>query len=771
MSLPTQYVASHSIPALAVGGSLQAVNPPNSSGPTFREYLRVLRRHWRIVLLPLLIALLATSLAMLLMTPMYTARCTIMIERQAPQILTIKQPVAENADAAEEHDFYATQYELLASRSLAAQVIEKLKLAKDPYFLKLVGKLRSIHKQTLEASSKPADQYESLTFTPSRQTAVGSRLIDAYLAQLMIEPEPRTRLVRVAFTSPDPVLSARIVEAHVQAYISRGTQLRAQASRNAQEFLRVKLGELEKRVEESEAALNKYRQDRGIVGSPRGDKTEVVMGRIVDLSKALTVAETQRITLEAQENLVKNSDYKSLPAVQTSQVVENLKAQLSAVESEYESMASQYKPDYPPLGELAAKKRALSARLNDEMRRVAAGIEWKFRAAQEREDELRKEIESEKHVAAALNQASLQDAVLAREVYSNQELYRSVLARMNELGMAAAISASNVSIVDEPEVPLAPSSPKKLLTLSLVGLFALFCGVSSAFFLDHFDDSFEDPEEIEDSLRLPSLGTVPDFQKLTHLEQGSLRRLSARLPHAALRAGKPVNEIADGMFSFAAAGEAYRAIRIGILLSRAEAPPKTILITSGSPKEGKTVTSINLAIAFAKMGSRVLLIDCDLRRPRCHDILGLGHRPGLTEVLTGSSTLEELVAPTGVDRLWCLTAGSHPPNPEELLGSAKMAYTILSLRNNYDFIIIDSAPVMTVTDTLPLTAIVDGVLLVVGPRTSKDFVRKACARLSQIRTNILGIVLNQTEASEHDYYYSRSSLEYVELSQGDHPGP
>ncbi|HZT39957.1 MAG TPA: Wzz/FepE/Etk N-terminal domain-containing protein, partial [Bryobacteraceae bacterium] len=188
MSLPTQYVASHSIPALAVGGSLQAVNPPSSSGPTFREYLRVLRRHWRIVLLPLLIALLATSLAMLLMTPMYTARCTIMIERQAPQILTIKQPVAENADAAEEHDFYATQYELLASRSLAAQVIEKLKLAKDPYFLKLVGKLRSIHKQTLEASSKPADQYESLTFTPSRQTAVGSRLIDAYLAQLMIEP-------------------------------------------------------------------------------------------------------------------------------------------------------------------------------------------------------------------------------------------------------------------------------------------------------------------------------------------------------------------------------------------------------------------------------------------------------------------------------------------------------------------------------------------------------------------------------------------------------
>ena len=200
-------------------------------------------------------------------------------------------------------------------------------------------------------------------------------------------------------------------------------------------------------------------------------------------------------------------------------------------------------------------------------------------------------------------------------------------------------------------------------------------------------------------------------------------------------------------------------------MSLAEEPPKTILVTSGTTKDGKTVTAINLAIAFAKMGSKVLLVDGDLRRPRCHEILGLGHRPGLTEVLTGSGTVEELVAPTGVDRLWCLTAGSRPPNPGELLGSAKMAYTILRLRDNYDFIILDSAPVMPVTDTLPLTAIVDGVLMVVGPRTSKDLVRRACGRLSQIRTNILGVILNRAETSEHNYYYSRSSLEYLELSQ------
>jgi capsular exopolysaccharide synthesis family protein len=332
---------------------------------------------------------------------------------------------------------------------------------------------------------------------------------------------------------------------------------------------------------------------------------------------------------------------------------------------------------------------------------------------------------------------------------------------MNELGVAAGVSASNVSVVDPSEVPLTPSSPKTGVTLGLVGVLALFCGVSGAFLVDHFDDSFEDPQEVENSLRLPSLGCVPDFRELTRSNQRVLRQWSQRLPGSLGQLGEN-GEITQGMCSFAAAGEAYRAIRINILLSKAETPPKSILITSGSPREGKTVTAINLAIAFAKMGSRVLLIDGDLRRSRCHEILGLGRRAGLTEVLTGSGSAEDLIAQTGVERLWCLTAGTRPPNPWELLGSAKMAYTILRLRDLYDFIIVDSAPVMPVTDTLPLTAVVDGVLMVVGPQTPKEQVRKANARLSQIRSNVLGVILNQTEVRNDDYYYSRSSLEYVD---------
>jgi polysaccharide biosynthesis transport protein len=765
MSLPSPYFITHSAGDVVNGGPFQAGFQTIHTGPTFKEYVRVVRKHWRMVVLPFLAALAITSLVILIMTPVYTSTSTILIERQTPQVLDIKQPGAEEPDGSDGQDFYETEYKLLASRSLAAQVILDLGLQKNPRFVKFVKATPNmLHGSTARiVQTAPIEDASHGDAQNSAEAQVDPRLIDAYLSRLSVVPEPRTRLVTIGFTSPDPLLSARIVRAHVRAYITRGTQLRAEASENAEQFLQKKLAELKTRVEKSEAGLNAYRRQRGIVGSATDDKTKVVMGRIIDLTKALTLAETQRIALDAQAHLATRTDVDSLPSVQNSRVIQDLKREESDVDSQYDSMASQYKADYPPLAELAAKRRGLRARLNEEIRRAVAGVALRYAAASTREAELQREIDAEKQRAAALNEDSLQDAILARAVDSNRELYKNVLARMSQMGMAAGISASNVSVVDQPEVPLSPSSPQKLLSLSLVGLLALFCGVSGAFLLDHFDDSFENPEEIENSLRLPSLGAVPDFQKLARADHVSFRRLSSRLP-VPVQPGTPSTEIAESMFSFAAAGEAYRAIRIAILLSRAETPPKTILITSGSPKEGKTVTSLNLAIAFAKMGSKVLLIDADLRRPRCHDMLGLGRRAGLTEVLTGTGALEDLITPTGVNRLWCLTAGSRPPNPGELLGSAKMAYTALCLRDQYDFIIIDSAPVMPVTDTLPLTAVVDGVLLVVGPRTPKDLVRKACARLSQIRTNILGVILNQTDGLGQDYYYSRSSLEYVELS-------
>jgi polysaccharide biosynthesis transport protein len=782
--------------------------------PTFREYSRVIGKHWRFITVIFFLAVTLTAIVVFWTTPIYTAQSTILIERQTPQVLENRQPGTEEAEGLNDGDFYDTQYKILQSRSLIAQAIIDLRLQENPLFRPRSGPGTS--------AESPAGFREYANASglrnkggPSAESAVSPQAIDAYLARLSIKPEPQTKLVTVAFSSPDPLLSARIVNNHIRAYITRGTELRSQASESAEQFLKEKLVELETSVERSEAALNNYRRERGIVAGSSDDKSRVVMERLIDLNKALTAAEADRINLDAKAHLLRTRDYNSLPAILDEPVVQSLKQEQAKVEEEYVSLATEYKPDYPPLADVTSKLHQIRARLNQEMQRLAAGVQWSYTAAAARENELRQEIEEEKKRALSLNDASLQDAILAREVDTNRELYKNILARMNEMAMAAGISASNVSVVDEAQVPESPSSPKKNLIFGLVGLLAVFCGVSGAFFVERFDDSFKDPNEVEYYLGVPSLGLVPDFRKLERADYGSIRNLPNRVSNALLshlkeataissrrdmytqkytrifanmeRVGSTTdasatessgprssdsiarrrivtNPLAGNAASFAAASEAYRAIRIGILLSRPETHPKTILVTSGTSREGKTVTAINIAMAFAEMGSKVLLIDADLRRSRCHEVLGIAKRAGLTELLTGSGTVEEFVTSTTVDSLWCLTAGSRPPNPGELLGSTKMADTLRRVKNSYDCIIIDSAPVMPVTDTLLLTTVADGVLLVVGPRTPKELVRNVCTRLFQLRTNILGVVLNQTEATKHYYYYSDSTLEYAETS-------
>ena len=410
-----------------------------------------------------------------------------------------------------EDNYYGTQYKILQSRSLAARVIRKLNLQKS--FFSVRERLKLSEPEFLDRKdSKGSIGHDE---DPEAGTlGVRSRVIDAYLKHLTIRPEPGTRLVTVAFSAPDPVLSARIVNAHVQAYIARGTELHAEASESAVKYLQTKLTELQARVEKSEAVLNAYRRQRGIVDDSSDGNNKVVMGRLIDLNKALTEAETQRITLNAEAQLIATRDYEALPAVTNDALIQTLRQQQARIQAEYASMADQYKPNYPPLAELAAQLKDTQSRLNREMHRVATGVGLSYAAAAEREKELNYQIDQEKNRALALNDASLQDAILARAVETNRKLYKNVLERMTQMGMAAGVSASNVSVLDNAAPPLAPSSPKLLLTLASCGVLALLIGISSACFLERFDDTFKDADEVERYVGVPSLAVVPDFRKL-----------------------------------------------------------------------------------------------------------------------------------------------------------------------------------------------------------------------------------------------------------------
>ena len=493
-------------------------------------------------------------------------------------------------------------------------------------------------------------------------------IVDAYQGMLDVEPVQRTRLVKIAFNSPDPEFSALAANAHADAYIRQGLMLRSQANQEAQKFLEEKLGELKIRVEEAEASLNVYRREKGIISLD--DKENIVVERLADLNKRLTEAEAERIGLEAHVRLIRKRDYDSLPAVIGSPLVSALKTQLTTLQGEYANLSAQFKEGYPRVAKVKASLEETQLRLQQEIRKIVAGIESAYLAASGKEQELRAKMEEQKAATLQLKDASVGYAVLAREADANRQLYNSVLERMKEVGVAAQLRASNIYVIDKAETPIMPSTPKKKLILALAALLGLMGGLGLALLFEHLDDTIKTREDAERYLALPSLGLVPSFpgSDRRFLERVAVIRRGAAHQHANGANGSvnghgfypydPDEKRGVSFESLGVVNEAYRTLRTGILLSQAEQPPKTVLFTSAVHGEGKTATVVNSAVSFARTGARVLLIDADLRRPACHQILGMRRGLGIAELLSGQIKPNWAIQPTHVDNLFFVSSGS-----------------------------------------------------------------------------------------------------------------
>ena len=737
-------------------GRAISFNPSPREEPGLREHWIVIRKHLRLVGILCLGAVGLTGLVVFNLTRVYTARSILLIEPQMPAILDTKEPVPA-AVTLPDLDYYKTQYDVLRSRSLAANVIKELDLADQPPFAEsatpkgLIGPWLAGIKDWLDerliASATPEKVSEVLE--------VRSSVIDEYLKRLEIEPRFGTQLVAVAFTTPDPELSARIANSHVDAYIRRGMELKAEAAKNAEEFLSGKLAELKDRVEKSEAALNAYRREHGVITFSLNEsgKGEMLEQRLTDLNETLAKIEASRITLEVQQELIRKGQADALPAVMQNQLIQNLKQQVAELAAQYAEMNNQFNPGYEPLDNLKAKLDQSRTQLAEEIGRAVHEVESDYSSATAREGMLQDEIATVKSQVLALNDASLQDAVLVREVDASRNLYKSVLERVRELDVSADAPTSNVSVVDRAEVPRIPSSPKKLLSLELSAFLGLLGGIGLAFFREFADDRLKSSEEIERELRLPSLALVPDFEKLPRPGYGR-RNLEKKS-----RVQEETNSDKHGDTAVvlrpegrSPAVEIYHAIRTALLFSRAGRTPKSILFTSAVENEGKTVTALNVALAFAQAGNRVLLIDADLRKGRCHEILGIQNHSGLSEVLTGQKQHGEVIHRTGTG-LFFLSAGGNCPNPAALLASTAMRDLLFRVCQDYDHVLVDSPPLMPVSDATALAVLVDGVLMVVGASTSKRIVRQACGRLAHVGASIFGVALNRVDTANHDYYY------------------
>jgi polysaccharide biosynthesis transport protein len=723
-----------------------------SDGIGLADCWRIIRRYRRLVVTTLSVALLLTGIVVLLLERNFTASATLLIEPEPPQVLDVRELISE-AGSTDDHDYYKTQYDLLKSRDLAAGVIRELNLEST-------GLLGSTDSRGFIAKIS-AFLSRFLDLTPERAAVaetegVRASAIDAYLARVKIEPLIGTRLVTVSFSAPDPRLAARIANAHVRHFVQQGIQLRSESRLAAVEFLENQLVQIRQRVQQSEAALNTYRHQKGIVAFDVEDTNKIAQGRMEDLTKALTEAETKRINAESQMQQVKNGDYDSLPQVITNPAVTMLKPQVRNLQAQYANLSTAFNPKYPKLAELKAQLKESTRSLNNETKQVAKAILRDYTAAADQERELRSEISAEKERDLAQNDASLQDAVLAREVETNRELYKNVLLRMQQIQIGEQAPVTNVSVVDRAFPPPRPSTPKKKRDLLISGLLALVCGIGLAFILDQVDNRLKTSEEVEHYLHLPNLAVAPDFAMLSKATT-SQQRLNQVRKFLLGSEGTAVTTIPAHE---PGRGDVYRSIRTALMFSRAGAPPQKMLITSAIEGEGKTWTAVHTATAFAQTGAKTLLIDADLRRAQCHDALGVDNSVGLSEVLVGQLDPGESVRFIEDRNLFLLSAGSSVPNPAELLTSARMLEVLRFFSEQYQYILMDSSPLMYASDTVGIATMADGVVLVAGSATPKNNVRRAAERLALAGATVLGVVLNRVDIRHPDhreytrYYFS-----------------
>jgi succinoglycan biosynthesis transport protein ExoP len=742
-------------------------------------YWNVFVKHRRLITLLSLVALAPGVYFALTATKLYTASAMIKIEPQTPRVTGVGE--LQPLEFGREYDYHKTQFALLKSRALAARVITGLKLETNGTFidanvvtpnpivhvmswsLQPLRFLSSYIAALFKSGSKTEESYPAEQATtvdklvPELKVFPG--LIDRYLGFLGVVPIFQTRLVSVQFTTPDPTLSQTLANAHVETFMRMSEEGRFSLTQGAQEFLEQKKTELQQKLEESEGELNRFERANNVLSVGKGEN--IVVDRLVDLNKQLTAARAQRIEAESLYQTVQNRSYQDLTEVMRQGLVQQLKSNLANLEAEIARLETTFKPDHPRLQQLNHQITEAHQALNNEVVNVVKGIRSNYAAALARERALESEAGKQQHDAHKLRELGVQYTLLQEEVKANRTLYESVLKRLSETTIVNDVAVSNMQIVERAAMPLHPSGPNVSLYLLASIVSGFFLGVGAAFVREFFDSSVGTPDKVWRSVGLATLGTVPHFKFLTRptyrKRQIEWGQQTGRPPVSRESAKELILD--HGPLSLM--NEAYRTIRTFLLLSQPDKPPQVILLTSPSPGEGKTVTSLNLSIALAHDGHTVLLVDGDMRKGCCHNRLGLTNSRGLSNVLTGGLSLDEGIQDTPIAGLSLLSRGIPPPNPTELLGSRRMKDILKDLRQRFEFILIDSPPVIALSDAAILSVVTDGVVLVFdGQRTSTASAQKAVELLDTVRARFLGVILNAVNLDNPAYSYHQTYTRY-----------
>ncbi|MDR1989809.1 MAG: polysaccharide biosynthesis tyrosine autokinase [Acidobacteriaceae bacterium] len=713
------------------------------------DYVRILyKRRW--IIGPVFLVLFVIGVFNALQqTPIYQSQVQLLIEKDAPNVATLDQ-MFQSQDGWMSDDFYQTQYRILQSRSLAKLALDNMKLWDAPRLgsgpapkttINLTGLLWSAVYGAIDLAKRPFQSEPPATvkadasIPQSGETAAQSARIAEFLGGLSIVPVRNSRIAEIRYTSSDPVFAAAAANAVAKAYIQQNMEFKFATSKDATDFLSSRLAEQRKAVEASEAALQAFKEKNGTV-SVADSGSNIVVARLTDLNVALTKTKTDRINKEALYNQLKaiegTSAMDALPVILSNDYIQKLRSDLSDLQRQQAQLAERYGPRHAEMIKIQTAVTSADAKLRLEIQKVVESVKAEYQAALSEEQSLQSALDAQKTEALSLNRKGIEASVLQRELDSNRQVYESLLQRTKETDISGERRSTNIRVIDDAEVPSWPISPNIQRDLMFSFGTSLFFAIGLAFLFELLDNRIHTPQDIQTLLQGPFLGMVP----MGNADSGDTE-------------SPLINETVSANFA-----EAIKTIRTNVLFSSAEDGLHTIAVTSATPGEGKSVVAANLAIALAQTGQRVLLIDADMRRPRVHEIFHIEQEPGLSNVITGNAKTADAIRHSRVDGLSLLSSGHIPPNPAELLGSKRYVDFMASLTEHFDWAIIDTPPVLAVTDSAVAGRHASGVMFVVASdKVSRQAAKDALTQIESAGVHIIGTILNRVDLVKHPYYY------------------
>jgi polysaccharide biosynthesis transport protein len=699
--------------------------------PHLYDYLLILRKHQWLILSFLLTVVTIVSIATFRMRPVYVARATIEIDRENSNILPFQG--ADAYDSMIDLDNYIeTQSKVLTSETLALQTIRNTGLAANPEFSAGGIPSEAIATGSLANQKRPPE-------------------VAAFLGSLSVKRIPSSRLMEVSYESTDPVLAARILNAHLENFKAQNIQSRYEATLEATRFLTSQLNELKLTVKQSEDARINYERQNQIWSVD--DKSNITTQRLADLDKQLTDAQGETLKKQALYEYAKAGDIDAVPEIRADALLQDLQKKRAELAVQYTEALNQYGPNFPKVLRVQAQMKEVDDQIARESKGIILQLESDYREAKQREELIRQALELQKAETNNMAEKMVQYNILKRESEADKTLYEGLLTKLKEAGISEGLKSSNLRVVDPAMIPSYPSRPAKARNIALAFLVGLVGGIGLALLREYLDNTVKTPDDVEALSRLPSLAVVPAFGD----EAGRKPRMGLFGGPASNGYEKRIELVAQHLPK-SQMSEAFRALRTALLLSQPDHPPQVILVTSALPREGKTTAAANLAVTLAQLGDKTVLVDADLRKPGVGRLLnlGTGKYAGLSSYLAGVSTLDLVTVPhPAIPNLAAIPTGPLPPNPADLLSSHKLADAIAELRTKYKFVVIDSPPIMAATDAVILSVQADGVLLVVrSGETPKEAFTRTRDLLISVKSRLLGVVLNAVDASAPDYYYS-----------------